>query len=125
MAAAAQKLREKLKGKMDTRTDRAAGEGCVAVAIAGNKAAIVEVRAETDFTARNPEFREMATELAKMAAAGAVGPAVNPDATQKRLDAVPTQTGANRSCRAGQVHPRPGLPRYAPPSQDSAPPHSV
>jgi len=61
---AEERLREKLKGKMDTRTDRAAGEGCVTVAIVGNKACICEVRAETDFTARNPEFREMANELA-------------------------------------------------------------
>ena len=63
---AEERLREKLKGKMDTRTDRAAGEGCVVVAIVGKKAVICEVRAETDFTARNPEFREMAAELAKL-----------------------------------------------------------
>ena len=101
MAAAEQKLREKLKGKMDTRTDRAAGEGCIAVAVVGSKAAICEVRAETDFTARNPEFRDMAHELAKMAAAGAAGAAVNTDAMKKRLDEVRIKTGENLSFGGG------------------------
>ena len=32
-------LRKKMKGKMDARTDRAAGEGCVSVAMGGGKAA--------------------------------------------------------------------------------------
>src|SRR6185369_12296982 len=47
-------LRKTMKGKMDTKTDRAAGEGRVAVAVApnGDAASIVEVRAETDFTAK-------------------------------------------------------------------------
>ena len=48
-AAAEELLRKKLKGKMDSRTDRAAGEGCIAIAVAsdGKSAAIVEVRAES------------------------------------------------------------------------------
>ena len=56
-AAAEEALREKLKGKMDTRADRAAGEGCISIAIDGGNAAIIEMRAETDFTARNDSFR--------------------------------------------------------------------
>ena len=109
---AEERLREKLKGKMDTRTDRAAGEGCVVVAVVGSKAAICEVRAETDFTARNPEFREMATELAKMAAAGAVGAAVNTDAMKKRLDEVRIKTGENLSFGGGQVLEGAGFASY-------------
>ena len=42
MDAAEKIIREKMKGKMDARTDRAAGEGCVAVAMGGGKAAIVD-----------------------------------------------------------------------------------
>lgn len=51
-------LRRNMKGKMDTKTDRAAGEGRVAIAVSpnGDSAAIVEVRAETDFTAKNEAF---------------------------------------------------------------------
>lgn len=109
---AEERLREKLKGKMDTRTDRAAGEGCVVVAVVGKKAVICEVRAETDFTARNPEFREMAAELAKMAAAGPVGPAVNTDAMKKRLDEVRIKTGENLSFGGGEVVEGEGFASY-------------
>ncbi|MFO0963062.1 MAG: translation elongation factor Ts [Phycisphaerales bacterium] len=103
MAVAEAALREALKGKMDTRTDRAAGEGCVAVAVAGRKAAIVEVRAETDFTARNPEFRAMAEKVAKIAAAGAAGAvSVSPEMT-KLIDEVRIRTGENISFGGGTV----------------------
>lgn len=51
-------LRKKLKGKMETRTDRAAGEGRIAISVneGGGTAAIVELRAETDFTAKSEKF---------------------------------------------------------------------
>ena len=82
------------------------------VAVVGNKAAICEVRAETDFTARNPEFREMATELARMAAAGPVGAAANTDAMKKRLDDVRIKTGENISFGGGQVLEGEGFASY-------------
>ncbi|HYF15501.1 MAG TPA: translation elongation factor Ts [Phycisphaerales bacterium] len=59
-------LRKQLKGKMDTKTDRAAGEGRIAVALSREAAAIVEVRTETDFTAKNPKFVEAAQKVADM-----------------------------------------------------------
>ena len=51
-------LRKTMKGKMDAKMDRAAGEGRIAIAIneGGGVAVIVEVRCETDFTATNPQF---------------------------------------------------------------------
>lgn len=101
MKVAEERLREKLKGKMDTRTDRAAGEGCVAVAVDGDHAAVIEVRAETDFTARNPEFRTMATELAKMACKGTPGKVEFTDGMKKRLDDVRIKTGENLSFAGG------------------------
>ena len=64
MEAAEKIIREKMKGKMDARTDRAAGEGCVVLAKGNGKAAIVEIRSETDFTSRNEEFRAMASAVA-------------------------------------------------------------
>ncbi len=103
MKLAEDRLREKLKGKMDTRTDRNAGEGCIAVVVDGDKAAVVEVRAETDFTARNPEFRTMATELAAMAAKGKAGKAEFNDVMKKRLDDVRIKTGENISFAGGVV----------------------
>ncbi len=103
MAAAEQILREKMKGKMDARTDRAAGEGCVAVAIEGGKAAIVEVRSETDFTARNDEFRAMVAAVAKLALTHAVGPVTADKAITDRVDEVRLKTGENISFARGEV----------------------
>lgn len=69
--AAKEFLRKKLKGKMEERSDRAAGEGRIAVAVEGSKGAIVELRAETDFTAKNDNFVNAAKDLAQKAVGGA------------------------------------------------------
>jgi elongation factor Ts len=62
-------LRKKLKGKMDARTDRVAGEGRIAVAINPQEsaAAIIELRTETDFTAKNENFVKLAKDIAQLA----------------------------------------------------------
>lgn len=92
-------LRKKLKGKMDTRTDRAAGEGRVVTAVdpSGKSAVIVELRAETDFTAKNEMFTAAANSIAQMAlkmAAGLIAP--TPDMT-KLIDDIRIKTGENAS----------------------------
>lgn len=103
MKAAEDLLRERMKGKMDTRTDRAAGEGCIAIAMVGDGAAIVELRAETDFTARNDGFRAMAADVAKSVAGGPAG-AVTPSAeVTKRIDDVRITTGENISFARGET----------------------
>ncbi len=97
-------LRKKLKGKMDARTDRAAGEGRVAVAIneGSGVAAIVEVRAETDFTAKNENFVKVCQQVADLALnkghAGDV--AVIPEITAA-IDTVRISTGENCSYARG------------------------
>jgi elongation factor Ts len=103
MDAAEKLIRERMKGKMDARTDRAAGEGCVSVAIAGGKAAIVEIRSETDFTARNEEFRTMAADVAKMALGHAAGKVTADKAIIDRVDVVRLKTGENISFSRGEV----------------------
>lgn len=103
MKVAEERLREKLKGKMDTRTDRNAGEGCIAIAVDGDHAAIIEVRAETDFTARNPDFRAMAQDLAAMACKSPAGKVDNSEGMKKRLDDVRIKTGENLSFAGGVV----------------------
>lgn len=69
-------LREKLKGKMDERTGRAAAEGIVAMATADDgSVAMVELNTETDFVARGEQFIEAgrsAAEVALQAPAGDV-----------------------------------------------------
>ena len=102
-AKAEEWLRAKMKGKMDSRTERATAQGRVAVAIAGSKAALVEVQTETDFTANNESFVSM-TELVATAAlkmpAGAVAPS---DEMNKLVDNVRITTGENMKIARGHV----------------------
>ncbi len=96
-------LRAKLKGKMDTRTERATAQGRVAVAIEGQKAAIVEVQTETDFTANNESFVKMTEAVAAEALRLPPGQ-VNPnDAMLKLVDAVRITTGENMRIARGTV----------------------
>lgn len=103
MKAAEALLRERLKGKMDTRVDRAAGEGCVAITTKGAKAVVVELRAETDFTARNENFRKMAADVAAMALAHKAGPITADPAMTARIDDLRITTGENISLARGEV----------------------
>jgi elongation factor Ts len=60
-------LRAKGLSKAAKKADRAAAEGIVAIATAGNEAAVVELNSETDFVARNVDFQKAAGEFAKLA----------------------------------------------------------
>ncbi|MFO0872654.1 MAG: translation elongation factor Ts [Phycisphaerales bacterium] len=115
MKAAEALLRERMKGKMDTRTDRAAGEGCIAIAIEpkGAKASIFELRAETDFTARNEKFRAMANDIARMALAAPAGAVNASDAMKARIDDVRITTGENISLARGEVLAAAAAPAFA------------
>ena len=57
MEAAIDWLRKKGISKAAKKAGRAAAEGLVGVAVDGNAGALVEVNAETDFVARNDEFK--------------------------------------------------------------------
>lgn len=63
MDAAVDWLREKGISKAAKKADRIAAEGVAAVLINGNNAAIVEVNSETDFVAKNAEFKELVDEI--------------------------------------------------------------
>ncbi len=103
-------LRKKLKGKMDTRTDRAAGEGRIAVAIGPTSAAIAEIRAETDFTAKNEQFIAMATKVASMVLGEPAGPVIATAPMNAAIDEVRIKTGENCSlARALHVAGGPGV----------------
>ena len=52
-------LREKGISKAAKKADRIAAEGISAILIDGNNAAIVEVNSETDFVAKNAEFKSL------------------------------------------------------------------
>lgn len=57
--AAVDWLREKGISKAAKKADRIAAEGVAAIKIAGNDAVVVEVNSETDFVAKNDEFKEL------------------------------------------------------------------
>ena len=74
--AAAKWLREKGLGKAAERSDRENTQGSVAVARDGNAVALVQLKCETDFVAKNPDFVALVNDLAELVAKsgeGAVG----------------------------------------------------
>ena len=58
-------LREKGISKAAKKADRIAAEGVAAIKIDGNTAAVVEVNSETDFVAKNDEFKALVDEIEK------------------------------------------------------------
>ena len=69
MEAAVDWLRAKGLSKAAKKSSRIAAEGLVAAAVEGNRGALVEVNAETDFVARNDKFQAMVGEIARLALA--------------------------------------------------------
>ena len=67
MNAAIDWLRTKGLATAAKKSGRVAAEGLVAIAVAGAKGAVIELNAETDFVARNPEFQGFAAALAGLA----------------------------------------------------------
>jgi elongation factor Ts len=66
--AAAKLLREKGLGSAAKRSDRENTQGAVAIARAGDTAGLVELKSETDFVAKSPDFVNLANELAELVA---------------------------------------------------------
>ena len=69
MEAAIDWLRTKGLATAAKKSGRVASEGLVAFAVDGAKGAVIELNAETDFVARNNEFQEFASTLARLALA--------------------------------------------------------
>jgi len=67
MEAAMDWLRKKGITKAAKKAGRAAAEGLVGVAVGGHVGALVEVNAETDFVARNDEFKDFVKTAARIA----------------------------------------------------------
>jgi elongation factor Ts len=90
-------LRKKLKGKMDARSDRAAGEGRIAIAInlRESAAAIIELRCETDFTAKNENFVKLANDVAQLAMHERSGDVPVTPAMSALIDNLRATTGEN------------------------------
>lgn len=69
LEAAVDWLRKKGLAAAAKKAGRVAAEGLVGVAASGSAAAVVEINAETDFIARNPQFQAMVLQAAEIAAA--------------------------------------------------------
>jgi len=85
--AAKDLLRKKGMATAEKKAGRTTTEGLVAISANedSTSAAMVEVLCETDFCARNEEFRDMASELAQMAADGDDGPIEANESMQQRV----------------------------------------
>ncbi len=68
MEKAMELLRQKGIASADKKMSRIAAEGLVASYVADGVGAMIEVNCETDFVAKNPEFKELANNLAKLVA---------------------------------------------------------
>lgn len=68
-AGAAKYLKEVGLAAVEKRADRATEEGRISFEIADNKAVIIDVTCETDFVARNEEFKALGANLCKTAIA--------------------------------------------------------
>lgn len=98
-------LRQRGLAKMDSRTERSAAEGRIAVAVSQNppKGAIVEVNTETDFTAGNEAFVRMSQALADKALSQPAGEVTKTDEMQALVDEVRLVTKENAQFARGQV----------------------
>ncbi len=94
-------LRKQLKGKMETKSDRAAGEGRIAIALSREAGAIVEIKAETDFTAKNEKFVAAAKKIAELALESHAGDVPANPKVQAIIDELRISTGENISYARG------------------------
>ncbi|WP_376695871.1 translation elongation factor Ts [Wenzhouxiangella sp. EGI_FJ10305] len=67
MDAAIEQLRKSGLAKADKKSDRVAAEGAVIMAESGDRAVLVEINCETDFVAKDDNFRRFADEVAGLA----------------------------------------------------------
>jgi elongation factor Ts len=102
--AAEEWLRETKKGKMDTRTERTTGEGKICVTSKDCCAVIVEVRTETDFTARNENFVEAVEKIAALALTSDDGDVSACDEMTKLVDDLRITTGENANFARGHKY---------------------
>lgn len=68
MEKAMEVLRQKGISSAEKKMGRIAAEGLIASSIEGTKGAMVEVNCETDFVAKNEEFKTLTSDIAKLAA---------------------------------------------------------
>jgi len=103
MAAAQEILRKKVGAKVEKKAGRQTSEGLVAIAQApdGKSATMVEVLCETDFCARNDEFKAMVAEMLSAAEAQGEGATDLTADMKEKVDATLAKIGENMSFSRG------------------------
>ncbi|HUS47455.1 MAG TPA: translation elongation factor Ts [Phycisphaerae bacterium] len=96
-------LRKRGLATAEKKSGRATAEGLVAIQVSADRtsAAMIEVRCETDFCARNGVFRDMVASLAERAAAAADGPVEATDEMNQAVQACLAKIGENMSYARG------------------------
>ncbi|SRR5258706_2468275 len=117
--AAGELMRKQGLAKADKKAARVAAEGVVAIEKSADsrQAAMVEVNCETDFVAREQEFRNFATEVARAALVGNISdvvalgecPLANGETVDQRRRALVAKIGENISVRRSVVVGTTGL----------------
>ena len=103
MAAAKDILRKKGLTTAEKKAHRATSEGLIAISVNDDRtsAAMIEVRCETDFCARNDEFRSMVNSLAKTARAAQDGEISMTEQMHQDLQDCLAKIGENMSYARG------------------------
>jgi len=99
--AAKDALRAKGMSMARQKAGRETAEGLVAIVSDGASAAMVEVRCETDFCARNDEFKAMVADVAVMALAADEGQVQATDEITSRVRETLARIGENMSYARG------------------------
>jgi len=103
-------LRKQLKGKMDAKTDKVAGEGRIAIAVGPSSATIIELKANTDFTAKNPGFIDLANSIAQGGLKLAAGSFAGATEFATAIDDIRAKTGETITIgRAEHIAGGPGV----------------
>lgn len=112
--AAKEGLRRKGLATAEKKAGRATREGLIGMKVAADKtaAAMVEVQCETDFCARNDEFRSMVADLVNHAYEAADGSVDATDAINERLQSTLAKIGENMSYARGVKISAPRVGHY-------------
>lgn len=99
--AAEAAVRAKLGADMMKRSDREAGEGAIATAKAPGKVSLIQLKSETDFTAKNDAFLAAAQKIADLALELPDGEITPNDEINKLIDNLRITTKENISFARG------------------------
>lgn len=104
-------LREKGMAKAAKKADRVAAEGLAQIKINGNKAVALEVNSETDFVAKNDQFKQLIDTLADHLLA--TEPATVDEALGQKLDGSDETVGEHINSAIAKIGEKISLRRFA------------